>query len=96
MTRAALRLAVADLRALWRTRHSSGFPWPFRKGGLRPPRRRLAVQQLVTGYAWYSPVPLWRQVLAIPARPYRYLRMVRAIARTRNHPYAPHMQDDVP
>lgn len=82
-----MRLLIADLRHLWRTRHM-GFPWPFRTfgGGWQP---------WVTGYWRFSPVPLWKQFLRIPLRPYRYFRKVRYIARVRNMPYHPSMEDDV-
>ena len=86
---------IRDLLFLWETRHSSGFPRPF-EWGLSPPTRRLLFQQWATGHIWHTVVPLRRQVLGIPLRPYRWFRMVREIARVRRMPYAPSMQDDVP
>ena len=85
---------LLDLAYLWRTRHSSGFPRPFRWG--HAPSRRLVLRQWATGHVWHSCVPVWRQVLGVPLRPYRWLRMVREIARVRRMPYVPSMQDDVP
>lgn len=78
-----------DLIYLWRSRHDQGFPWPFSwfGGGVWP---------WVTGYWRFSPVPKWKQIIRIPLRPYRYVRMVRHIARTRAMSYHPSMQDDVP
>lgn len=72
---------------LWTTRGSSGFPWPF---------QHRSARWLLLGHPSWSAVPVWRQVLGIPLRPWRYARMVRNIARVRNRPYSPSRQDDVP
>jgi hypothetical protein len=84
-----MRAAARDLLHLWRSRHEHSFPWPFNwfGGGVMP---------WITGYWRFSPVPLWKQLLNIPLRPYRYARMVRGIARTRAIFYHPSMEDDVP
>ena len=79
--------ALRDLRVLWATRKGSGFPWPFQHRELR---------WLLLGHPSWCAMPLWRQVLGVPLRPWRYAKMVRAVARTRNFPYAPSVQDDVP
>lgn len=76
-----------DLLVLWRTRRSSGFPIPFR-WSMRPRRRVDRARQWVTGHVFYSSVPLWKQVLGVPFRPWRYAKMVREIARTRNYGYS--------
>ena len=86
---------IRDLVCLWETRHSSGFPRPF-TWGLSPPTKRLALRQWITGHIWHTTVPLQRQVVGIPLRPYRWLRMVRNIARTRGMNYHSSMYDDVP
>jgi hypothetical protein len=84
-----------DLLALWRTRRTSGFPVPFR-WSLGAPSRRAAARQWLTGYPWYSAVPLRRQVLGIPARPVRYARMVRGVARARGENFQVADLDSVP
>jgi hypothetical protein len=84
-----------DLGALWRTRHSSGLPVPFR-WGLGAPSRRASVQQWLTGHVWYSAVPLRRQLLGIPLRPLRYVRMVRGVARARGEDFHVAELDSVP
>lgn len=85
--------AWRDLRFLWSTRSTSGFPWPFRYGfGSRWHKVRFAL----TGHPFYSVVPLWRQILTIPLRPWRYARMVRRIAYVRRLPYSAADYDDVP
>jgi hypothetical protein len=81
-----------DMASLWQTRRTSGFPWPmFGRGQIGG-----GWQMALTGYPSYSPVSLWRQVLRIPLRPIRYLRMVRAIARTRGMAYNVSDYDSVP
>jgi hypothetical protein len=79
---------VRDLLHLWRTRHIHGFPWPFQwfGGDITP---------WLTGYWRFSPVPVWRQVLRIPGRPFRYWRMLRSIARVRSMPYSHADQDTI-
>ena len=84
---------IHDLRYLWRTRHSSGFPWPFRWSGFHGRTRLYA---LLTGRPPWTVIPLWKQLLTIPLRPWRYAKMVRGIARARAVHYHPSMQDDVP
>jgi len=79
---------MSELLHLWRSRHEHSFPWPFRSFG-------GGWQVWVTGYSRFSPVPLRRQVLRIPGRPFRYVRMVRRIARTRAAPYSVTDQDTV-
>lgn len=80
------RAALRDLRVLWRTRRSSGLPWPHYTG----------LRHVLLGYPAWSPVPVWRQLLRWPLRPYRYCRMVRSVAQVRNRPYAPALYDEVP
>ena len=78
---------LADLRYLWRTRKSSGFPWPFQ--GYRG-------REIFWGRpAWMSKRRRWQGLLEAPFRPYRYLRMVRMIAKVRRLPYAPSLYDEV-
>jgi hypothetical protein len=86
---------MRELRVLWKTRHSSGFPWPFR-WGLRAPSRRAYARQLLTGDIWYSTVPLRKQLLRIPLRPIRYVQTVRRIARVRAMTYHVRDYDSVP
>lgn len=81
-----------DLRYLWATRRTSGFPWP-----------RFGVGQVgggwwmaLTGHPSFAVIPRWKQVVTIPLRPWRYVRMVRGIARTRAIFFNPAMYDDVP
>ena len=85
-----MRAALADLRFLWKTRRTSGFPWPLRRGW-----RGRDWHLTATGYPWYSPVPLRRQLARWPLRPWRYARRVREIARVRRMPYAPADYDEV-
>jgi hypothetical protein len=85
---------LSDLLHLWRSRKQHGFPWPFQFW--RAPTKRAALRQLLTGYVWHSPVPLWKQLLCIPLRPYRYARMVKEIARVRSLPYHETLYDSVP
>jgi len=81
---------VRDLKYLWKTRHGSGFPWPTWRGF------GGGWHMALTGYRWWVAVPLWKQVLLIPLRPWRYLKKVRNIAYTRAMPYHPTMEDEVP
>jgi hypothetical protein len=50
----------------------------------------------LTGYPPWVVIPLWRQVLTIPLRPWRYWRRVRKVARVRSIYYHPTMYDEVP
>ena len=85
---ANMKIFITNMVNLWK-RRDCGIPWPFTwfGGGIMP---------WITGYWRFSPVPLWKQFLYIPLRPYRYFRMVRTIARVRNMFYHPSMEDDVP
>lgn len=74
---------------LWATRASSGFPWPNWRGFSGGWRMALL------GHPRWAGIPLWRQVLAVPLRPWRYARMVRSIARVRAMHYTAEMYDDV-
>jgi hypothetical protein len=91
-----MKAAVNDLRVLWATRKSSGFPWPFQPGlGWEDTAWRW-----FTGYSIFSSVPTWKILLRIPLRPYRYAKAVREIARVRNYGrgvyFDPRVYDDVP
>lgn len=86
-----MRAALRDLRVLWATRKGSGFPWPS-----PTVMGRFSIRRLLLGYPPWCVIPLWKQVLTIPLRPWRYAKMVRSIARTRNFPYTPSRNDDVP
>lgn len=93
-----MRAAIRDLRVLFRSaKAGNGFPYPF-EGALGRNviggwRNRLHV--LAFGQWRYTTQPRWRMTLAIPLRPWRYARMVRSVARTRNRPFASWMYDDV-
>lgn len=50
---------------------------------------------VLTGNWRFDTRPRWKQLLGIPLRPWRYTRMVRHIAATRNMFYAPSDYDDV-
>ena len=75
--------AAAELRYLWATRKQSGFPWPTWRGFGGGWRMALF------GYPPWAAVPLWRQALGVPARPVRYFRRVREVARVRSIHYRP-------
>jgi hypothetical protein len=85
-----MRRTLSELRYLWETRHGSGFPWPTWRGFGGGWRMAL------TGYPPWAAMPLWKQVLRIPLRPWRYWRRVREIARVRSINYHPILYDDVP
>lgn len=90
-----MKEAVRDLRVLWATRKSSGFPWPF-QSAFAFHSKRHAAHMLVFGHPPWTTIPIWRQALGIPLRPWRYARMVRRIAMVRNHDFAPRHYDDIP
>lgn len=85
-----MRAALRDLRVLWETRHTSGFPWPTWRGFSG------GWHMAAFGMPRWAAVPLWRKVLGIPMRPVRYARMVRGIARARNYGFSLSDYDDVP
>lgn len=88
-----MKRTFSNLRFLWSTRNTSGFPWPFHYGvGSKRHRIRFAL----LGYPFYSPIPVWKQIVTIPFRPYRYIRMVCGIAYTRAINFNVSMYDDVP
>jgi len=57
---------------------------------------RPSWRKAVLGYESWVAVPLWRQALTVPLRPWRYCLRVRGVARARNLDYAPSLYDDVP
>jgi hypothetical protein len=81
---------LTELGYLWRTRHGSGFPWPTWRGF------GGGWHMALTGYPPWAVIPLRRQVLGIPLRPWRYWRRVREVARVRSIHYHPTMYDEVP
>jgi hypothetical protein len=89
-----VRRALTDLRFLWGSRKGSGFPWPFEFA--RRAHGRTRAWALMFGYPPWAAIPVWRQALGIPLRPWRYARMVLGIARTRAIFFTASMYDDVP
>lgn len=87
-----MRRALTDLRYLWTSRKSSGFPWPIQSGFGWSDKAWM----VVFGQSIHSVQPVWKQTLGIPLRPWRYARMVRRIARTRAVFFTTAMYDDVP
>ena len=81
---------IKELRYLWATRKSSGFPWPTWRGFGGGPH------MVLTGYPPWVAIPLWKQVITIPLRPWRYAKRVHRIAHIRAINYHPFDYDNVP
>ena len=82
---------IHELRYLWATRKTSGFPWPSWRGI----DGRLSWHMAVFGSPRWSPMPLRRKIARIPLRPWLYYRRVIAVAHTRSFPYRHSDNDSV-